>query len=582
MTLRRARAAAALLFAAVVALAGCTGVPSLSSPEVVTAVGGATPTSSPAIAPVPGADPRTIVSDFLAASATDDVHHQAARGFLSPEALQRWSDTTVTVLDATQVSNFVDGAVIVTGRRIGTIAANGIYTPALQGYGAGGIPQPFQFGMKLVGGQWRIDTLLNGVIIDDSAFQRLYAERPLYFFDLAERHLVADLRYTAISDPALLANWLVGQLASGARPELQTSVRSELPAQTDPSAVHVVLGSTVQVQIPGAGQLDPDTRNRLAAEVAFTVQPAVIADLSIVDSGRAVAVPLVHGTTFTPTQFAAYRSVGPDQPALYYLAGGHLLDVTGHQLPGRADGQYNLTAVAVSSPPDGDLHLAGIAPSSGAQRLYVGTQNEGLRPTQVHGSLSRPAWSPDQSEVWVGSGSALVRVPVNSDGVPGRPVPVPVTSSTGNAVGRVSAVRFSPEGTRIALVLIGTDGSSQVWVGSVVRGTTDGAVTVDGLTPISPQGVTMVDIAWNGQLTLFAVGRDAATSEPGVFELQVDGSLFTPRGNANLPGQADSITVAENQVAWVSTGLTVWEQHAGAWISPLPGSTTGSNPVYAE
>ena len=577
---RRAIAAVAILGAATVS--GCTGIPASSQPEVITTVAGGEPAPTLAITPQPDSAPRQIVDDFLTACRYAERSHAAARGFLTSAEVQRWNDTTVTVLDALQIGNFTantstSGSVVVTGRKIGAVNTNGVYTPELKGNGSGGDVATFQFTLKQVGGQWRIDDQSQaGVIMDEANFQSVYATRALYFFSLGEQHLVPDLRYTPINDPQLLASWMLSQLAVGPRPDLQTAVR-EMPAQADPTRVGVLsFGSPTKVLIPGAAQLDASDRNHLAAQLAVTLQP-VASQISIVDSGTAVQVPQTGGTTFTAADFSAELGTSRDEPAPYYLANdGHIYDRTGTALPGRANGQYELTSVALRGTDPATMQVAGTAGAKPG--LYVGTAAAGLRQVRLPGTgqLSRPAWAPDADELWIGDGAALIRVTAD-----GRAVAVTVSTPNGGAVGRVAAVRFSPEGTRIALVLETPDGASRIWVGSVVR-TDSGAVSVDDLEPISPQGVAIKDIAWNGQLKLFATGHDVTSSEPNIYEVQVDGSVWTPRSNGNLPGQADTITIAENQVAWVSTGTTVWEQRAGEWVSPKGGQTPGTNPVYTE
>jgi dipeptidyl aminopeptidase/acylaminoacyl peptidase len=177
----------------------------------------------------------------------------------------------------------------------------------------------------------------------------------------------------------------------------------------------------------------------------------------------------------------------------------------------------------------------------------------------------------------VGDGPLVYRVQLN-----GRRSVVPVTGTNGAVSGRVTALRFSPEGTRVAVVLTATDGTAQVWVGSVVRTRAQGGqVRVDSLEPVTPQGVAVTDVAWNDQLKLFAIGRDLTTGDPSVYEVQVDGSLWTPRGISNLP-VPDSITVAQNEVAWVSAGGTVWAQQASAWTSRGTEGAFCTNPIYLE
>ena len=574
------RAAAGLLCLLALVLAGCTGVPTSSSPEALGTVGPPAPSAEPARTPTANADPRTIVSEFLTASASEDSHHLAAHGFLTREAAQGWSDTTVTVVDLTRIGNFSGQSVPVSGRKLGTVNADGIYTPALQG----GTEQ-FEFGMRRVSGQWRIDTLQNGIVVDSATFQSMYQQHALYFYDLAEQRLVPDPRYTAISDPALLANWLMAQVAAGPRPELQAAVRTELPVDTDPARVTVTFDAPVKIQIPGAAQLVPAKRDRLAAQIAITLQSVVGGSFSITDNGQAITIPAAAGTRFSASDFASAVAPSTQSPALFYVApNGRVVDEEGKPLAGRlSSGSYALLSVAIAQGGGGsdDLRVAGTSGAPANARLLVGTAAGGLIPTSVRGPLSRPSWAPGQDEVWVGDGTKVLRVDAN-----GTARAVPVTS-TGSAVdGAVTALRFSPDGARVAMVLTTSTSAgsvAQVWVGAVIRtGDRGGQVRVDSLTPISPQDVTVTDVAWNDQLKLFAIGRAVSNGESSVFEVQVDGSLWTSRGIGNLPQAPDSITVAENEVAWVSAGGTVWAQRAGSWASPGVGPTSGTNPVYLE
>lgn len=573
------------LLAIVLATAGCTGVPRSSEPQVISSVGGARAAAQePVASPSPGADRRTIVAGFLSANARFDAHHAAARAFLTPEAKNRWSDTTVTIIDSPQIGNpSAENQVTVKGRVIGTIDASGVYTPKLQGDGLGGgeAAVPFTFGLARVKGQWRIDQLQNGLLIDYQQFQTFYQRQwAVYFYDLAERHLVPDPRYTSLRDSTLLSNWLVTQLAKQPRPQLQGAVSTELPAQTKPK---VTIGTTVSVEIPGASQLDATTRDRLAGQIALTLEQVnANAVYSITDSGRPVRIPAAGGTQFSADEFehllGAERS-GSKPPQLYYIRTGKVLNSRGKPVPGPlGTGRYGLDSVALADlSGSGNLAVAGVNGSPGHRRLLVGTEHGGLHRSGLVGTqLSRPAWAPDRNEVWVGDGPKIYRVVRG-----GRPSVVPVTAGSGKVAGNITALRFSPEGSRIAVVLTGPKDTSQLWIGAVVRNGRQ--VRVDNLHPISPSDVQVTDVAWNDQLKLFAIGKDTTTGLGGVFEVQCDGSLWSPKGLANLPDTPDSITVAKDQVAAVSAGTTVWVQRADRWVG-LTGQTPtyGTKPIYVQ
>jgi hypothetical protein len=121
-----------------------------------------------------------------------------------------------------------------------------------------------------------------------------------------------------------------------------------------------------------------------------------------------------------------------------------------------------------------------------------------------------------------------------------------------------------------------------LYIGAVARG--GAQVTVDGATPISPVGVRIDDVAWNDQLKLFLIGAALDTGEPQVTKVQVDGSLWSPDRIGDLPPSPETITVADQQPAWVSSGGSVWRQSGGgSWVSPTDvGETIGTAPVYLE
>jgi hypothetical protein len=544
------------------ALSGCTGIPSQSPPQiVVNRIGGGAQTSAPAITPAPDSPARTIVSDFLEASAAMDV--TAARKFLTADATTRWLTSTVTVIDsAFQISTFANGSVTVTARKIGSLNAAGTYTPDLQGDGGGDVPVPLVFGMKSVNGQWRIDTLPNSVILTSDQFDAQYTQHRLYFYDLAQQYLVPDPRFTQLTDPASL-------------------VINEFPQQLDPRRVTFTLGSPSTIDIPGASQLDSKTLNLLAAQIATTLtQVPSISDMKILDAGRPITIPQAGGVKFSPADFPAALPSAVASASLYYInhAGG-IVDEQGKPLPGAlGNGTYSLTSAAVAvRTGTSELEVAGVTGSGSTGRLLVGTMTSGLSKTCARGRLSRPAWAPQRDEVWVGDGATVIRC-----GLDGKAATVVVSLTSGAVTGSITALRFSPDGSRIALVITASDGSAQVWVGAVVRN--QAQVRVDSLEQITPQGIAIKDVAWNDALKLFVIGRVVSSGETNIFEVQVDGSLWTPRNITGLPQAPDSITVAENQVAWVSALQTIWVQRAGSWASPGPanGQTNGINPVYLE
>lgn len=562
------------------ALAACTGVPTSSSPQVVKTlpIGAQVPPNP--ITPTPGEPPTAIVRSFLLANALGDSKHASARTFLTAAARNRWNDGTATVVDTTTVGKFVAGKpVVVSGRVLGNLDASGVYKPTLQGRSA---PQvQFQFGVVKVAGQYRINSLPAGVLVDERQFLGSYSQRSLYYFDLAQRYLVADPRWTSITDPAQLLTWLMTQLAGGPSDLLANAVSSDtLPTQTASENITVTLGNPTKIEIPGSAQLDGRARDRLAAQVAATLADAARGQtLVITDGGTPVSIPDASGAPFTSSEFGD-TSVQPPPPEVYYLRNGRVVDSTGRRLGGGIGNAPFLTSIAASrSAPGGGLVLAGVSLIDNSPTLLVGSQLAGLRATTVRGVTSRPAYAPDRDEVWVGDGTRIVRVPVS--GTRGTPAPVTLPASANG--GKIVALRLSPEGSRIAMAIQDSSGHQQLFVGAVVR--TGAQVRVDTLQPISPAGVVITDLAWVERLKLYAIGYDTPSGNARLYSTGVDGSLWDAQGIGRLPEPPTTLSITlGRQPGWVTSQDAVWVQSGGStWDSPGPGSRTpGTAPTYLE
>jgi hypothetical protein len=569
-------------------VAGCTAIPTSSAPQIVKSIDANGPDDTPCAQPE-GDDARSIVIGFLDQNLdTRDPNHSCARNYLTGEQRNRWQDSTITVVNSTQIGNFARNKVTVTGQEVGTVDASGGYTPSLAGDGSGDggdfISQTYD--MVQTHGQWRIDGLPKGLLLTVDQFEQ-YQQKVLYFFDVAENLLVPDPRYTQLTDPTDLGQWLLAQLVDG--PEHGSPLQTGLPDQTDVKRVTARFptqsspsNTPVKIEIPGAAQLDADNRDRLASQLATTLEQATTTNLEITDGGVPVPIPAAKGVMFSSASLATLYQLAPPAGELYFVRSGGVFSESGQRLPGRVGaGIYDLDSVAIKGS-GGTLDVAGVRGTGSHQLLDVGTADQ-LRPTTVQGDLSRPAWAPDIDEVWIGNGSQLMRV--STSGVVHK---VQYTVANGRPSGRIVAVRISPDGGRVALVLASADRSTsiaQVYVGSVVRGTAQ--VQVTDLVPITPQGVQVADLAWNTELNLFAIGKDTSTANYGVWEVQCDGSLWTPRGTTGLPGAPDAVTVTANSLAAVSIGGTLWRQtadspQAGSWQPLLTGDSHGTAPVYVE
>lgn len=581
----------AVLCATVLVLTGCTTIPSSSAPQVVRTLN-RSGLSSPkvSISPEPGEAPRDVVSKFISAGVQADAAHSSSRQFLTNEAAHKWQDSTTIILDTATIGVASPGVdrenVAVTGRRVGQLDASGIYTPTLKRLGLGD-PETFNFKLVKTAGQWRIDQLQPGVLIDRQAFMDSYAPgTSLYFLNAGDTdsttiNLVPDLRYTPLSDQPL-ASWLLAQLLAGPRSELAQSVSSEVPDQLGKPSVQ--LGDPIVVEMPGTAQLDPAGRNALAAQLAFTFASFEYsgAQLTLTDSGRPVRIPQASGDVFNQDTFSALsQGAATAATQAYYIRGGAVISGTDNKplvgilgQPGR-----NFSSVALRRGTGGDLAVAGISKNS----LLLGNETK-LSPVRLPaGALSRPEWRPHADDVWIGlgTGGAIYRVLPN-----GAAKPVSVTSPVGSGPsGQVVAVRFSPDGARLAAVVRAPDGTAAVWVGSVVTSGSD--VRIDSFEPVTPVQLTVSDVAWSGPTQLAMVGASPENNNAAqLWLVQSDGSQLVSVANSGLPGPPTSLAQVEGAPTLVSASGAIWShasQDAPSWTSyPQRSTIDGTSPVYAR
>ncbi|MEO6702980.1 MAG: LpqB family beta-propeller domain-containing protein [Jatrophihabitantaceae bacterium] len=601
MRARRLTALASLASAVLLA-AGCTTVPTSSSPQVIRTLNHSA-TSSPqaTITPSAGDSPGEVVNKFVSAGVQADAGHSTSRQFLTTAAAHKWQDTTTQIVEDVEFSTSDEQAgkatVVVTGHPSGQIDPAGIYTPALKFLGTG-VGEPETYTFRLVQGptgQWRIDQLPQGVLIRAKAFTDAYTSgSELYFVDSARADsnqiaLVPDLRYTSLSGQAL-ANWLLAQLLAGPRPELAQSVLSELPEQVGKPSVQ--LGDPIVIELPGTSQLDAQARDTIAAQLAYTFAQFEYdrTELEITDSGRPVRIPEVGATNFTQDDFSNLSSpVSPSASAsanLYFLRNGAVIDgATDRPMPGiLGQSARAFSSIAIRTDEPAALQAAGVSNGS----LLVGDDRSLTRVSLPAGDISRPEWRPGNDDVWVGVGSkgAVYRIQ------PGSPAkPVSITSSVGGGpTGQVIALRFSSDGVRLAAVVRDPDGTAAVWIGSVVTSASASDVRIEAFQPVTTAQLVVSDVAWTDSTQLAVIASSPSKSiSSHISSLASDGSRLTTFSNEGLPAKVPLTAIAgrDGQPTLVAANGFIWA-HASADAPTWTGypaaktSTEGDSPVFAE
>jgi hypothetical protein len=579
-----------VLLTVTLGLTGCSGVPDNSLPQVVRTVNNnGQATTSPPVTPEPGEGPREIVAGFLSAQLDDDASHQAAKDFLTAEAAQRWTATTVTVLDAEPrrkdlEGTATEGTVVVVGLVVGTLDnTSGAYTPTLPGNGK--TTKDFSFGLVQVDGQWRISSAPNGLIVTRSNFGIHFPRQVLYFFNQSETRLIPDVRYSALQGQSL-ATWIVGQLIAGPLQAPTTPLVNEFPTQITPDRAKVTMGNPIVVQLTGLSGIDAGRVSLIAATIAYAFSSLSSADITLQDGSKTInASGLIQ---FSRGDYAQYEPIPTTASSLYFVHDGALASSDGKSVGFVTNRRLGSVAVVASGARD--LDVAGL--SEDRETLYLGKAGTTPRAVALGNTpaTTRPEWVASDptaapNEVWIGRGAGLFRYVNNQF------QPVGLTSSTDLSGRVVRAVRVSPDGTRVALVLANAAGGtgSAIWVGLISR--VANPVQIVSLQQITPSTWQVHDVAWSTEgstgsagLLLRATGSESGGAPIAVWRISVDGSSPSATDTTDLPDVPDYVASSiQDGTTWVSSGQRVWQEvFGGGWTNPLPNSGQADvAPVYA-
>ncbi|MBB2985784.1 GerMN domain-containing protein [Terracoccus luteus] len=522
MTGGRARAALLAALAAVLVLAGCTGLPgsgpvvegrelgdSVQQPIRVTPQG-----------PFDGASPETIAKGFVKAGEDGDEAHQIGKEFLTPSSvdLWRWSEQDVYVYDS--LTNDLTARAVGNDRvEVSTTALARVTPEGRYVELAPGTVVKVTFALARVSGEWRVQLPRTGfgLWLDSNAFDRLFTNRSVYYVTPAGRKLVPDSRWFP-NGPRLTTALARAQL-EGVPGYLAGAVTTGVPARTGltVNAVPVDGSGRAVVDLSNAAlEADPDGRTAMWAQLTATLsQVSGVTSVSLAVDGS----PLVLGGLSSVKSAAdlGFEQVGPVLTDTALLRdGSRLTRIDPRYIP---DSSVDDRAPD-TKPRDGDVTSipdvwAFLALSVDSKEIAaVGVDRVGLslwRATEeplvldpFGTELTRPAYD-SSGFVWLGG--------LDTSGAPrvftvgptaGGERPAPKTVSVPWLAGRrVVALSVSPEGARLLIVTTKPDGS-------------DPQLGVSGISRSANGEPTALATPWRQALVLDDV-RDALWLGPGSF-----------------------------------------------------------------
>lgn len=522
--------AVALVAALAVGPVGCASVPSSSrvyeDEGVRVGRGSDSYVRLLAEAPKGGEGPVDVVRGFLAASASFENDHQVARRYLAPEVAESWDPgAIVRVYDGEpRLRSPADTEVDFEAGLEAVIAEDGEFTPARPTAST-----DVKFGLRKVAGEWRIETLPDGLLLTAADVSRAFRPVSLYFLTPDEKSVVPAPVFLRAGGPGL-ATTLVEALLAGPTTWLSPAVRTAFPpgtALTRPEEPLDTLSGLATVDLTDeALGADRDTRRAMAAQLIWTLrQLPEVSAVRITVEGANYDVPDT-GAVVTREALSAYEPGGlPSAADAYLVRDGELVSLAagGQPVPGPAgSGRRPLRDPAVSLRGD---QVAGL--SSNHRTVYAGrlAAEQRLGAVLRGGRFSSPSWD-RYDGLWVveqvnGSGARALLL---------RPNREPSAVRLGSSIGAVRAMRVSRDGARLVLITV-SGGATRLLVGRVVRSGED--VSVQGLRPIASQFTDIVDVAWADGERLAVLAREGS-GPLQAYLVTVDGAASTAVGS--VPG----------------------------------------------
>ena len=575
----RPLAAIIIIFASVLAAAGCVNVPTTGPIERVE---GQQPACQNCVnvvvaPPAPGDEPRQIVEGFLRATSNYQPHYSVAKQFLSRMAAEKWSpEAGVTIYRGSPKAE--GDSVTFDGWQVGSLGRDRSYAASDQNL-------KWNFGVVQENGEWRIGNPPPGLMVAEYSFDSFYQPYDLYFVGNGSSLVPDPIYLPALSNPANVASALMKALLSGPSEWLAPAVSTAIPPDTSLSVDSVTITdgiAEVPLSDPVLDLPDPQ-RSLLAAQIVYTLrQVGGVKGVLIRVNQQPYRAPgsdpnnLVIPVDAIPRDLDPIPLIAGQQ--LYSVRGGKVEQVTTTPdaptptpLPGAlGGGEHAVDALAISVT---NTDLAVITDGRTTLRrapIATGEPRTTLRRGVT--DLLRPQFT-RYGEIWdIGRQDGRQRMWMfTADDKRDKTFKInsPVLQDNGVTV---TAFRISPDGTRMALVRRTATGD-QLGLARIIR---SDKIVVDGWRALNitqtntPAIRAIADVAWLDGTELLVLGAADAGTAYEVFRVAADASRIAAQGGpdnwdavelAALPGTQSAIIVGR-----VGDTDQTWKYNGNQWL----------------
>ena len=579
---RRGRAPlAGIGLAATVLLVGCAGIPSsgpVREAGQVAGVGDEPFTRILAAPPADGAPPEAIVSGFLTASASFDDDHAVAREFLTNDAARAWTAgprVAVYVADTAQIppppktTGASSATVHFTAAQAGLVSEQGAYS---------GLPDRTfvdeDFGLRRVGGQWRIATLPSELLLTTNDLSRAFRSYDIYFPNPARSVVVPDQILVPVGPGASTS--LVRALLAGPTPWLSPAVRTAIPAGTKLVVDSVpVRDGVVQVDLTApAANIARAEAQAMSAQFVWTLrQIAGITTVRITVDGVPLRVPGVGDAQ----SINAWSEFDPDggtanSDAYAVTDKSRAVVFTQDKLqPVRGPFGDGSTLLAQVVPSFDGTELAAI--DKDRRRLLVSTlKADAKAQVLVEGtSLSAPTWDRFGDVLVVDRARGTATVWEAAAGSPAKKVTLEDLPA-----GNLTMLRLARDGVRVAALMTDSAGVGHLYLGRVER--SDTKLALAGFRLVNTDVGTALDFAWFSADRLVVLAAAHVGDVPQAWLVDLNGQVELGYGPPAGDSPMVSVAAAPTQPVLASTEDGSLQWYTGIGWDGTPGK--GAYPAY--
>jgi hypothetical protein len=566
-----------VVIASLLAAAGCVSVP-ISGP--IEKVEGKQPPCQNCVnvevaPPTLGAEPKEIVEGYLRATSNYQPNYSVARQFLTRMAAEKWSPEQGASIYRGLVTATGDDTVKLEGQLVGSLKPD-------RTYAAGGQQLTWTFGLLKENGEWRIDKPPPGLMVAEYSFKSFYQTYDLYFFGNGGSLVPDPIYLPALSNPANVASALMKALLSGPSKWLAPAVSSAIPPNTSLSVDSVTITNGIaEVPLSDSVLTLPDPqRSLLAAQIVYTLrQIGGVKGVSIKVNQQPYRVPGSDPNGWSISADAIPQDLDP----IPFVSGDQLYAVpnTGRGIkvvsvtadsPAASPlagplGRYTVDALAVSMTST-DLALTTDNRTT-LRRAPLATNEQPRTLLSEASELLRPQFT-RYGEIWeIGFQNGRQRMWMFTAGE--EPQSPGVTTEINSPVlGKVTAFKISPDGTRMALVR-STETGSELGLARIVR--SEKKIMVDGWRALNTRQANMQpignirDVAWLDATELMVLGAADSDRPYAPFRVVEDASRITPEGEPKNWNAVELTVLPRTQTAVIigSRGHT-WKDSGSQWI----------------